>query len=117
MSCGDKNKTVYHKISECSKLAQKTRHDWVGNLLHRELCKRLKSDHTTKWYMLKPESIHRILYYFEIEMDHLIQARRPNLRVNKKRRICLPVDFVVPAEHRGKTKESEKINSWILQEN
>ena len=35
-------------ISECSKLAQKqykTTHDWVGKIIHRELCKKLKFDH------------------------------------------------------------------------
>ena len=25
-------------------------HDWVGKVINRELCKRLKFDQTTKWY-------------------------------------------------------------------
>ena len=32
----------------------KTRYDWVGKVIHWELCKRLKIDHTIKWYMHKP---------------------------------------------------------------
>ena len=35
--CGDRDKTINHIISECSKLAQKeykTRHDWVGKVIH-----------------------------------------------------------------------------------
>ena len=50
-SCWDRNETVNHMISKCTKLAQKefkTRHDWVRKVIHWELCKRLKSDHTTK---------------------------------------------------------------------
>ena len=42
------------------KLAQreyKTRHDWVGNMIHWELFKKLKFDHTKKWYMHNPESV------------------------------------------------------------
>ena len=35
--CGDRDETINHIISECSKLAQKeykTRHDWVGKVFH-----------------------------------------------------------------------------------
>ena len=35
--CGDRDETINHIISECSKLAQKeykTRHDWVGKVIH-----------------------------------------------------------------------------------
>ena len=46
----ERDETIYH-ISECNKLAQKeykTRHDIVGKVIHWELCKRLKFNHTTK---------------------------------------------------------------------
>ena len=52
--CGDRNETINHVISECSKLAQKeyqARHDWVGKVIHWEMCKKVKFDHTNKWYM------------------------------------------------------------------
>ena len=58
--CGDKDKTVNHIVSECSKLAQRdiqTRHDWVGKVIHWELCKELNFHHATKWYTHKPESV------------------------------------------------------------
>ena len=35
----------------------KTKHDWVGKVVHLELCKRLKFDPSTKRYMHKPESV------------------------------------------------------------
>ena len=40
--CGDRDETINHIISECSKLAKneyKTKHDWVGKVIHWELCK------------------------------------------------------------------------------
>ena len=81
------DKTVYYIISECSKLAQKeckNRHDWVGLVIHLELCKRLKSDHTNKWYMHKLESIldnetHKILWDVEIQTDSPISDRWSDL--------------------------------------
>ena len=50
--CGDRDETINHIISECSKLAQKeykARHDWVGKVIHWEMCKKFKSDHANKW--------------------------------------------------------------------
>ena len=47
--CGDRDETINHIISECSKLAQKeykTRHDLFGKVIHWEMCKKLKFDHT-----------------------------------------------------------------------
>ena len=43
--------SCYNHISEYRKLAQKeykTRHNWVENVMHRKLCKRLKFDHLSK---------------------------------------------------------------------
>ena len=39
--CGDRDETINHIISECSKLAQEyqTRHGWVGKVNHWEMCK------------------------------------------------------------------------------
>ena len=61
--CGDRDETINHIISECSKLAQKeykTRHDWVVKGIHWELCKRLNFDQTNKLYMHKTESVPRM---------------------------------------------------------
>ena len=87
-------KTINHIISECSKLAQrayKARHDWVGKVIHWEMCKKLKFDHTNKWYMhtsapLLENATHKLLWDFNIQTDHLIPARRPDLIIIKKKR-------------------------------
>ena len=57
----------------------------------------------------------KLLWDFNIQTDHLIQARRPNLIIinNKKKKICKIVDFAVPAEHRINLKESEKKDKYL----
>ena len=45
-------------------------HDWVRKLIHWELCKKLKFDHNTKWYMHRLESvleneIHKTLRFWD----------------------------------------------------
>ena len=49
---------------------------------------------------------------FEIETDHLISARRPNLIItNKKTKIIFKIfDFTVSADHRIKLKN---VKRWI----
>ena len=93
--CGDRDETINHIISECSKLAQreyKARHNWVGKVIHWEMCKKFKFDHTNKWYMHNPAPVqenatHKLLCNFNIQTDHLIPARRPDLTIiNKKKK-------------------------------
>ena len=58
--CNDTDKMINHIIRKCSKLAPKeykTRHDWVGKVIHWELCKKFQFDYTNKWCMHKPESV------------------------------------------------------------
>ena len=72
--CGDRDETINHIISECSKLSQKeykTRHDWVGKVIHWEMCKKFKFDHANKWYMHNPAPVlendtHKLLRDFDI---------------------------------------------------
>ena len=34
-----------------------TRHDWVGKVIHKELCQKIKFEPTNKWYMHNSEEI------------------------------------------------------------
>ena len=123
--CGDRDETITHIISECSKLAQKsigldtTR---LGKLIYWELCKKFKFDHMNKWYLHQPKSVlenetHKILWDFEVQIDHIISARRPNqVIVNKKKKkktTCRIMDFTVSVDHRVKLKESEKRDKYL----
>ena len=112
--CGERDDTINHIISECSKLAQKeykTKHDWVGKVIHWELCKKMKFVHMNKWYMYNPASVlengtHKLHWDFDIQTDHLISAQRPDLIIiTNKKRTCKIVNFAVPADHRVKLKE------------
>ena len=115
--CGDRDETINHMKSECSKLAQKeykTRHNWIGKVILWEMCKKFKFDHTNKWYMHNPvpvleNSTHKFLWDFDVHTDHLIFARRPDLIIINKKII----DFAVPADHRINLKECEKKDKYL----
>ena len=70
--CADRDETINHIISECSKLAQKdykARHDWVSKVIHWEMCRKFQFDHTNKWYMQNPAPVlenysHKLLWDF-----------------------------------------------------
>ena len=69
----------------------KTRHDWVWKVIHWELGKKLKFDSIIKWYLHRLESIqenemHKVLWDFEIQTDHLIPARRLDWEINSWKR-------------------------------
>ena len=89
------SETINHIISKCSQSAQeyKARHDWVGKVIHWEMCKKFKFDHTNKWYMhnsapVRENDTHKLLWDFNIQTDHLLPARRLNLMIinNKKKK-------------------------------
>ena len=48
---------------------------------------------------------HKLLWDFNIQTDHLIPARRPDLIIIN--------DFAVPADHRIKLKECEKKDKYL----
>ena len=57
---------------------------------------------------------HKLLWDFNIQTDHLIPERRPDLIItNKKKRTCTIVNFAVPADHRIKLKECEKKDKYL----
>ena len=57
---------------------------------------------------------HKLQWDFNIQTDHLIPTRRPDLIIiNKKKRTCKIVDFAVPANHRVKLKECEKKDKYL----
>ena len=54
---------------------------------------------------------HKLLWDFNIQTDHLISARRPDLIIiskKKKKRTSKIFHFAVPADHRIKLKQCEK---------
>ena len=93
--CGDREETINYIFCESSKFAQKvykTRHEWVEEMINWELCKKLKYDDTSEWYMHNPEFVRenetqKFHWSCELKLDHPISARRPDLvRVKKKKK-------------------------------
>ena len=93
-------------------------------MIHWELCKVLKFDHTSKLYIHNPTSVlkndtHKLLRDFDIQTDHLISTRRPDIIIinkwkkEKRKKTCKIVDFAVPADRRVKLKESEKKDKYF----
>ena len=52
--------------------------------------------------------MHKFPWDFEIQMNHLVPARQPDVETVNKKRTCRKMDFAVPADHRVKLKEREK---------
>ena len=75
--CDVREEPINHIISECSKLAQKqckSTPGWVGKVIHWEMCKKFKFDHTNKWFMLKATPVlendeHKHLWGFDTQTD------------------------------------------------
>ena len=58
--------------------------------------------------------IHKLLWDFNIQTDHLILARKPDLIIiNKKKRICETVVFVVTVDHRINLEECKKKDKYL----
>ena len=87
--CGDRDETINYIISECSKLAlkeYKARHYWVGKGIHWEMCKKFKFDHTNNPAPVLENDTHNLLWDFNIQTDHRIPTRRPDLIINNNKK-------------------------------
>ena len=94
----------------------------MGKVIPRELCKKLKFGRANKWYMHDQESVQRkkLLWDFEIQTDHLISARWPDLMIvvnnnnnnNYNKRTGWNGDYAVPADHTLGLKENEKKDKY-----
>ena len=83
------------------------------------MCRKFQFDPTNKWYLHNPAPVlehdfHEFLWHFNIQTNHLIPAKRPDLIIiNKKKRICKIVNFAVLADHRIIPKENEKKDKYL----
>ena len=79
-------------MQQITRKEYKTSLDWVSKVIHWELSKKFKLDHTNIWYMHNPAPVlendtHKLLWDFDIQTEHVISARRPDLIIiNKKER-------------------------------
>ena len=106
--CGNKNIIINLIISKLVEKEIKTTYDWVRKVIHWELGKKLKFEHTYKWYLHKPESVQvnemqKILGDFEIQM----------VLINKIKKTSHLVDFAILVHHRVKIKKNESPCSYV----
>ena len=116
--CEKKCESVQYITSGCKELAQKEykrRHDNVAKKVHWDICKKNRLEHSEKWYEHAPkgavenEGI-KVLWDINIQLDNMIEARRPDLIViDKKEQKGIIVDIAVPADIRVEEKEKEKV--------
>ena len=110
--CVNRYVIVNHIISICSTLVQnecKTRHDWVGKVMLSELCKRLKFDHSHKWYIHETQSAlenktHKIAWDLGIQTDLLILARRLDQELIDKKKLCCSSGPLIENERKQKVR-------------
>ena len=119
--CNKAEETVFHIVSECSKMAQteyKGRHDKLAKVIHWDLCKKYGVKVLAKWYDHVPEKVVendqvKILWDFNIQTDHVIQHRRPDVvLLDKTKKMCHLIDIAVPGDIRVASKEMEKIEKY-----
>ena len=119
--CKQKDETISHIVSECTKLAMKEykrRHDCVARALHWDLLRQNGFHHSDKWYQHEPEAVveddhHKILWDFTIQTDREITARRPDIvAINKDTKSCHIIDVAIPGDARIVKKQEEKIDKY-----
>ena len=117
--CKEKEETVDHLVSTCSKIAQtdyKERHNKVASMLHWNLCKKYHLPAADKWWEHKIEKVlqnneAKILWDFKIQTDKHLAHNIPDITVVEKKQIWL-VDVAIPGESRIQQKEVEKITKY-----
>ena len=119
--CKEKEETVSHIVSECSKIAQteyKKRHDRVAATIHWALCKKYGLPHMENWYDHRVEPVMenehvKLLWDFNVQTDRTIEARRPDLiLIDKIIEEYKIIDVAVPGDTRVVKTEEEKIEKY-----
>lgn len=117
--CKEKDETVDHLVSACSKIAQtdyKERHNKVASMLHWNLCKKYNMPAVDKWWEHKVEKVVqkddvKILWDFKIQTDKHLAHNIPDITVVEKKQVWL-VDVAIPGDSRIEQKEIEKITKY-----
>ena len=87
--CKEKDETIDHLISSCSKIAHtdyKERHNKVASMLHWNLCKKYHLTASEKWWehnvekVLQNEEV-KILWDFKIQTDKHLAHNKPDITV------------------------------------
>ena len=87
-------------------------------MIHWDLCKKYGVKVQSKWYDHVLEKVEetdhvKILWDFNIQTDHVIEHRRPDVVVlDKHEKMCHLIDIAVPGDSRVASKENEKVQKY-----
>ena len=93
--CKEKDETINHLISLCSKIAQtdyKEHHNKVASLLHWNLCKKYHLPESEKWWehnvekVLQNEEV-KILWNFKLRTDQHLAHNISDITVVEKKQV------------------------------
>ena len=93
-------------------------HDKMAKIVHWKLHEKYGLKSNERWYEHEPESVVendrvRLLWDANIQCNHIIEARRPDIVViNNQEKSCLITDIVIPGDIRVHEKEAEKIEKY-----
>ena len=95
-------------MSESDKLAQKEcklKHDRVGRYVHWQFCEKIGFNGARLWYEHEPKIVVenknlKILWDFNIQCDHIIEARRPDIVVDEVKKAAMITDAAIPGDAR-----------------
>jgi len=118
--CKNREETVTHVISECTKLAQlecKKRDDKVTGAVYWSLCETYHIKHSEQWYQHTAEPVVEmqsvIVWDMDIQMDRVIEHRWPDIIViDKDNKRALLIDIAVPADAGVEEKVQEKMDRY-----
>ena len=119
--CDERNETVMHIFSECSKLAQteyRKRHAKVTTIVHWQLCCKYGFEPAKHCYehraqvMVMETQDTKILWDFSIRTVRVIDARHPDIVLINKNQETLIIDLPIPGDFRVSDKEAEKISIY-----
>ena len=119
--CNSQGETVEYLVSGCTQLAgtqYKTRHDSVAKYLHWLLCGKYDIQRGHYGWRHSPCSVVvnnsvKLLWDFNIFVDHVISARRPDIVViDKVSSVVTLIDVSIPADKHLTVKEEEKLSKY-----
>ena len=90
----------------------------MGRKIHWEVCRKTDFDVNEKWYKHEPEKVvendsWKILWYFTIQTDHVIEARRPDMVIiDKTKNECKIIYFTCPFDGRIEEREKDKMKGY-----
>lgn len=114
--CGKRNDSITHLIAGCKKLSQKEYRQWqekIARIPHLKLCQNFGLADEVKWYNQKLEGVLendvvKILWHFNIQTNHVIQNRRPDMvRLYRLEGKCYLINIVVPGDKRVQLKQQK----------